>query len=347
MAADMAVSVTIGAILGQTYRKVFQDAKSRLQQIGQEHKETQKKLRAVGGLIKYQKEIDTLRAKQGDLTAAEKRALAAAQKRFQQAGKAAKSYGLEVGKAAEQHKKLVGRIGSLDRERRAIEGKERHGREMGALRGRLMGAAGVAYGVGRMVGDAMEREEQAQYLRTVINAPDKDAAVGRALDHAREVYPRECGGTTSYGLMPDGQHGLSPRVRGNLRSSRISTRPTRSIPASAGEPSRRGRAPTSWRVYPRECGGTGPPARTCFQAAGLSPRVRGNPPDVSGRAHGGGSIPASAGEPAARSSRPRPTAVYPRECGGTFTPGESPDLVEGLSPRVRGNPREEGRPPRL
>lgn len=190
MAADMAVSVTVGAILGQTYRKVFQDAKSRLKQIGQEHKETQKKLRAVGGLLKYQQEIDTLRAKQGKLTTAEKKALEAAQKRFKQAGKAAKSYGLEVGKAAEQHKKLVSRIGSLDRERRAIERKERAGGNLGAMRARLMGAAGVAYGVGRMVGDAMEREEQAQYLRTVINAPDKDAAVGRALDHARDFSRR-------------------------------------------------------------------------------------------------------------------------------------------------------------
>ena len=99
---DMAVGVTIGATLGQTYRKVFQDAKSRLKDIGREHKETQKKFRAVGGVLKYQQEIDTLRAKQGKLTAAETKALAAAKKHFAQARKAAESYGLEVGDAVKR-----------------------------------------------------------------------------------------------------------------------------------------------------------------------------------------------------------------------------------------------------
>ena len=131
---DMAVSVTIGAVLGQTYRKVFQDAKSRLKEIGKEHKETQKKLRAVGGVLKYQKEIDTLRAKQGELTAAESKALAAAKKHFAQARKAAESYGLEVGDAVKQHEQLAGRIKKLDRERRAIEGKERAAGNLRAVR---------------------------------------------------------------------------------------------------------------------------------------------------------------------------------------------------------------------
>ena len=51
-----------------------------------------------------------------------------------------------------------------------------------------------------------------------------------------EVYPRACGGTgyvrpfVAYGV------GLSPRVRGNLRSARCRARDSGSIPARAGEP---------------------------------------------------------------------------------------------------------------
>ncbi len=49
---------------------------------------------------------------------------------------------------------------------------------------RIFRASG--YAVGQAFSGAMAREEQAIYLRAVIGAPDKDAAVGRAVQHARE-----------------------------------------------------------------------------------------------------------------------------------------------------------------
>ena len=51
----------------------------------------------------------------------------------------------------------------------------------------MLGLVGAAYGVGRLAGSAMDREEQGLYLRTVINAKDgdKDAAVARARQSAR------------------------------------------------------------------------------------------------------------------------------------------------------------------
>ncbi len=61
---------------------------------------------------------------------------------------------------------------------------------------------------------------------------------------------------------------------------------------------------------------------------------------ITGRHHR--SIPASAGEPCTteplRSTKP----VYPRECGGTFHGIAGLSLIMGLSPRVRGNHKEEG-----
>ena len=79
----------------------------------------------------------------------------------------------------------------------------------------------------------------------------------------------------------------------------------------------------SRRVYPRACGGTltlGVPCRPD------GPRFR--------------SIPARAGEPADRCSRPRRTGVYPRACGGTgLVAMATIECYLGLSPRVRGNRR--------
>ena len=70
---------------------------------------------------------------------------------------------------------------------------------------------------------------------------------------------------------------------------------------------------------------------------GLSPRVRGNQNVLVGPLRCVGSIPARAGEP----GRFRPgftPRVYPRACGGTTARDAARIQVEGLSPRVRGNP---------
>ena len=107
------------------------------------------------------------------------------------------------------------------------------------------------------------------------------------------------------------------------------------------------------------CGGTRTVPNSNTPVAGLSPRVRGNPPDAEPLPQSAGSIPACAGEPAATSAHHARTEVYPRVCGGTprrpsLVPpparvyprvcgGTTPGLVDdwhrrGLSPRVRGNP---------
>ena len=151
------------------------------------------------------------------------------------------------------------------------------------------------------------------------------------------VYPRVCGGTRNAAESELESRGLSPRVRGNLRPKSGPIRPTRSIPACAGEPRRAaGTQSKSW-VYPRVCGGTGGAAARYGRRQGLSPRVRGNltlsaPPAASGR-----SIPACAGEPAGQDNGAGKVAVYPRVCGGTRNAYLFQRIVRGLSPRVRGN----------
>ena len=113
--------------------------------------------------------------------------------------------------------------------------------------------------------------------------------------------------------------GLSPRVRGNLATAAQARPASRSIPARAGEPGWTTAATRTTTVYPRACGGT--------TLASLR------------YSDGNRSIPARAGEPDWPDQTSVPGAVYPRACGGTH--GEIPAMfeTEGLSPRVRGNPR--------
>ena len=84
------------------------------------------------------------------------------------------------------------------------------------------------------------------------------------------------------------------------------------------------------------CGGTAIGLSMVTSMRGLSPRVRGNQCILNDRVKCGGSIPACAGEPSARSGPSLFAPVYPRVCGGTSsTPYNSRWLVG--PPRVRGN----------
>ena len=111
-----------------------------------------------------------------------------------------------------------------------------------------------------------------------------------------------------------------------------------SIPACAGEPSTLQGQSNGNTVYPRVCGGTSASCQCSPTEQGLSPRVRGNPPNVVVRCLLIRSIPACAGEPHAALSNEIGGWVYPRVCGGTLLGDSAIDGCRGLSPRVRGNP---------
>ena len=153
------------------------------------------------------------------------------------------------------------------------------------------------------------------------------------------VYPRVCGGTSLHHDVPEDRAGLSPRVRGNLRRWPAARDVSRSIPACAGEPTIECTYHQKGRVYPRVCGGTGLANLAVVIKQGLSPRVRGNHRVVVPWDCYPGSIPACAGEPPRPNRPPATGRVYPRVCGGTAGRQLLQDGAQGLSPRVRGNPR--------
>ena len=152
------------------------------------------------------------------------------------------------------------------------------------------------------------------------------------------VYPRACGGTSpavSNSCLP---LGLSPRVRGNLPVAERGGRGRRSIPARAGEPLPLLDAESLHEVYPRACGGTMYQTMYPGVTVGLSPRVRGNLLHRTFTDSKGRSIPARAGEPNTHWPTLMIAWVYPRACGGTDPWVRVRVQLQGLSPRVRGNP---------
>ena len=151
------------------------------------------------------------------------------------------------------------------------------------------------------------------------------------------VYPRVCGGTGWPGAVQPRGTGLSPRVRGNLVCALSYGRIAGSIPACAGEPPRRAGRAAPGTVYPRVCGGTTAAGGQAGRMLGLSPRVRGNPPDSIPSPPPSRSIPACAGEPGSGGSGSLNRGVYPRVCGGTGRAVRRWHHRRGLSPRVRGN----------
>ena len=110
-----------------------------------------------------------------------------------------------------------------------------------------------------------------------------------------------------------------------------------SIPACAGEPVCPPCSAMLMRVYPRVCGGTPDLCDGKLPAAGLSPRVRGNPGNGKTDTTQNRSIPACAGEPHVGRVAIDVRRVYPRVCGGTKCRHFWTMSASGLSPRVRGN----------
>ena len=135
----------------------------------------------------------------------------------------------------------------------------------------------------------------------------------------KPVYPRACGGTLRHRRDNGEMAGLSPRVRGNRRVGRDDDVVSRSIPARAGEPLWQSGQIHGMRVYPRACGGTLLRSSWYRPRRGLSPRVRGNRVRPIRCPRLTWSIPARAGEPAARCRTGAALRVYPRACGGTWS----------------------------
>ena len=135
-----------------------------------------------------------------------------------------------------------------------------------------LGASGLSP---RVRGNPIRVRGSPSYSRSIPACAGEPPSYPNIVD-VYAVYPRVCGGTC-IALVGNADHpGLSPRVRGNLVSRRLSASFQRSIPACAGEPIHVNVRRDIHGVYPRVCGGTRAIKDYERLFRGLSPRVRGN-----------------------------------------------------------------------
>ena len=153
---------------------------------------------------------------------------------------------------------------------------------------------------------------------------------------AEKVYPRVYGGNTNEAPRFVPAEGLSPRVRGKLKSASFLLVPKGSIPACTGETRKNTGTIHAGKVYPRVYGGNVQSFQRCYLNRGLSPRVRGKRPLVIGFVRKIGSIPACTGETPSPARNAVECRVYPRVYGGNKRTLAAGQTGSGLSPRVRG-----------
>ena len=151
------------------------------------------------------------------------------------------------------------------------------------------------------------------------------------------VYPRVGGETRAQRIKRLAYKGLSPRGRGNPSAAYQALGVQGSIPAWAGKPGRSCRRGRREWVYPRVGGETTAAASVAPSTQGLSPRGRGNLVEFATEGTQIRSIPAWAGKPVDPGNGGVVREVYPRVGGETYTFVDNGALMQGLSPRGRGN----------
>ena len=137
-------------------------------------------------------------------------------------------------------------------------------------------------------------------------------------------------------LRDVGLGGSSPRLRGTGSGIGVRRRPSRFIPAPAGNGSSPSTTWTARSVHPRACGERATCSTCAAKIAGSSPRLRGTGTTVWTRAVKTGFIPAPAGNGCRPGTGQRRYAVHPRACGERTYSVHTVCMTGGSSPRLRG-----------
>lgn len=110
--------------------------------------------------------------------------MAAVQKSF-------RDYAREIGASIKQHVQLSPVMRRSEEQIARLKTRQQElNQQLSESRGRWIASGAAIYGASRMIKAAAAIEEQGVYLGTVVNAPDRDAAVGASLSHARSFARR-------------------------------------------------------------------------------------------------------------------------------------------------------------
>ena len=151
-------------------------------------------------------------------------------------------------------------------------------------------------------------------------------------------HPRACGANGGGHRARITDSGSSPRMRGKQATKNIETKPTRIIPAHAGQTRRASTAVSLASDHPRACGANLVLFFSKMPMNGSSPRMRGKLLHSTALNHSVRIIPAHAGQTIPACAHFSASADHPRACGANMVADPLSCAVIGSSPRMRGKP---------
>ena len=129
MSKALTASVVIGAALSASYNNVFKTAKQKQYELGKAFADTNKKLKASNAVVEYRHKLTALKRKYAEAGGGNKRmaaGIADLEKRYREAKRELKSYGVAVGDAVKAQKRLAQESKKLSRALESGAARERN-----------------------------------------------------------------------------------------------------------------------------------------------------------------------------------------------------------------------------
>ena len=187
------IELVIGGKMEPTVGQTMTKVQSKAEKLGQSLARVRLGQGISGEVVKYRKAIEKLKAKQDKQQSTNEKvnqALKTARERLKSAEQAATRYGLDVGRVAQEHRRLTREVERTERAMARAQAKQRNREKRSQLLGRTPGLGKVAGGLGGAVGvgaafkSAVDFDSAQVRLRTVINTDESQA--GAAVDAARK-----------------------------------------------------------------------------------------------------------------------------------------------------------------
>ena len=181
---SLKTNIVIGASLGSTFKSTFQSAEKHSKRLGDTLKKAKLGASISGEVVSLRKELTSLQRRQkrvGDSTGQLGREIQRVNRRYQEAKRRAREYGIKVGDAARQHRRFAQTARQAEQALVRLQRRQERRAQRQQLHSRALPLLGAGYAVGRTFSGAMDVEQAQVRLRTVLDSED----VGKSLEESR------------------------------------------------------------------------------------------------------------------------------------------------------------------
>ena len=213
MARTYSVEFNIGAALGSSFKRSLGSAQDHMQKLGATMRGMEKQKFHAGEVAKYSQELKDLRRRQEkagyanrDLNAK----IAETQHKFREAARAAQKYGVEIGGAARQYKRLDTAMAQAERRMGRMQKMQQNRDTRQQIHGQFMGVAAAGATVAFPIKQAMEFESKMADVKKVMDfeTPQQFKALSRGVLNLSTRLPMAASGIGDI-MASAGQAGIA------------------------------------------------------------------------------------------------------------------------------------------